>query len=196
MPIINPHAALLRWLSLDEREASHHYQCLRQRLMGLLARNGAPSSMIEELADITLERAGQKLAEGTVIRHPEPMAYLHGVAINVLREYRRKTSREISMDDLPVTHVARIETRSHEESRQQELEIWLECLENFLEKLPPEEESLIRACYHDDPRQQAANRRSAAKRLNVAESSLRASLYRIRQTLERKVRSCVETRQK
>ncbi len=90
----NPHVLLLRWLSPDEEQAVRRYQNLRQKLVVLFARRGVFSSVAEELADETLERTGHTLAAGEVIRHAEPMAYLHGVAKNVLLEYWRKQQKQ------------------------------------------------------------------------------------------------------
>ncbi|MEP7339786.1 MAG: hypothetical protein ABI977_18755 [Acidobacteriota bacterium] len=191
---------LLRWLSPDESQAARHYQSLRHKLVELFRRRGVLSSVLDELADETLDRVGRKLSAGEVIQHPEPMAYLHGVADNVLREYWRKlqqqTSREIPLDKPASLNSIKFDSRLQQQRERQEREHWLECLDEYLKSLSPEEERLIRACYHDDARQQAANRRAAAERLNLEEGSLRARLHRIRQTLERKVRACVERRQK
>ena len=191
---------LLRWLSPDEEQAGQHYEKLRRKLLELFARRGVPSSAIEELADETLDRVGRKLAAGEVVQHPEPMAYVHGVARNVLSEYWRRQSqrvnKEVLFEDLSPHDMATLESKRRHWEARQEKERWLECLDEFLETLAPEDEALLRACHQDDPRQQTGNRRAAAERLGLAENSLRVHLHRIRQALERKVRACVERRQK
>lgn len=199
----NPHVLLLRWLSPDEEQAVRRYQNLRQKLVVLFARRGVFSSVAEELADETLERTGHRLAAGEVIRHAEPMAYLHGVAKNVLLEYWRKqqkqAGREIPLDDLLSLNINRVEfslPHQNEWEEQKERQRLLECLDKSLSTLSPEDEALLRTCYHEDSNQQAANRRAAAKRLNLMENSLRANLHRLCQTLKRKVRACVERHQK
>lgn len=190
-------AFLLHWLSPDEQQAAHCYQQLRRKLVEMFARRGVISSFLEELTDETLDRAGRKLAAGEVIRQPEPMAYLHGVAANVLHEYWRKQQqravREIPLEDLASLNSDPQLQRQREKI---EREHWLECLDELLNSLSPEEETLLRSCHCDNPQQQTANRRAMAKQLNLEESSLRARLRRIRLTLERKVRACVERRQK
>lgn len=195
MAAANALAFLLRWLSPDEEQAVQHYQKLRRKLIELFARRGVSSSALEELADDTLERAGRKLATGEVIRQQEPMAYLHGVAGNVLHEYWR-AQQQRAVREIPIEEATALEFDSRRQREQQEHQRWLDCLDEFLSSLQPEEESLLRSCYHDNPQQQIANRRAAAKRLNLAETGLRARLSRLRHSLERKVRACVERRQK
>lgn len=195
MAAANALAFLLRWLSPDEEQAVQQYQKLRRKLTELFARRGVSPSALEELADDTLERTGRRLAEGEVIRQQEPMAYLHGVAGNVLHEYWRALQQR-AVREVPIEEAASLEFDSERQRERQEHQRWLDCLDEFLSSLPPEEESLLRSCYHDNPQRQFANRRAAAKRLNLAETGLRARLHRIRQTLERKVRACVERRQK
>ena len=194
------HAALLGWFSPNKEQAEHRYQNLRQKLVVLFARQGVRSPFIEEMADETLERAGHKLASGEVVRHSEPMAYLHGIAKNVLfehwREQQKLAAKEIPLDDFFSLSANKLEFSLQQPNDPDERERLLECLNKFLSRLSPEDEDLLRSCYHDNKRQQAANRRAAAKRLNLAESSLRANLYRICQSLKPKVRACVERLQK
>jgi len=193
-------AHLLRWLSLDKEQAGLRYENLRRRLIELFARRGAPSFVLDELADDTLDRVGRKLAAGEVIQNPEPMAYIHGVACNVLNEYWRQQSRrvnhEVPIEDITLRDQEALEANRQHQLARQEMERRLECLDKFLKKLPPEEERLLRTCHHDDPRQQAKNRRAAARQLGLEESSLRVHLRRIRQTLERKIQACVERQEK
>ncbi len=193
-------AHLLRWLSPDEEQAAQRYERLRGKLLELFARRGVPSCVREELADETLDRVGRKLANGEAIQNPEPMAYVHGVARHVLSEYWRKQKQqvrsEVLFESLSPRDKAALESGRQQWEEQQEKERWLECLDEFLKSLPPEDESLLRACHQDAPQRQADNRRAAAHKLGLAESSLRAQLHRIRQTLERKVRACVERHQK
>lgn len=190
---------LLRWLSPDREQAGQRYVSLRQRLIELFARRGAPSLALDELADETLDRAGRKLASGEIIHHPEPMAYLHGVARHVLSEYWRKQSlwvNETLFEERSPQNQAALESKRARWEEKQELERWLDCLDELLKNLPAEDQALLRACHEEDPQQQARNRRAAAKRLGLAETSLRSQLHRIRQTLERKVRACVERHEK
>jgi len=191
--------ALLRWLSPDSEQAGQRYLSLRRALIEIFARRGVPSFALDELADETLDRAGRKLADGEVIHHPEPMAYLHGVARHVLSEYWRKQSRwvnETLFEERPPRNQAALESKRGFREEKQELERWLDCLDELLKSLPPEDEALLRACHQEDPQQQVRNRRAAAKRLGLVEASLRSQLHRIRQTLERKVRACVERHEK
>ncbi len=192
----NWHSALLRWLSTDEKQAEQRYQSLRRKLITIFAGRGASSFFVEEMADETLERAGRRLAAGEEVRHSEPMVYLHGIAKNVLHEYWRKqqvhAAREIPLDDVLSVNPNLLEFNFQPHIEQEEKERLLKCLDKYLSSLLPEDEALLRSCYQDNPHQQAANRRAEAKRLNLTEGGLRATLYRICQTLKRKVRACVE----
>lgn len=196
----SPHKFLLRWLSPDEEQAERQYQNLRQKLVALFGIRGAPYPVTLELADETLERAAQRLADGEIIQHSEPMAYLHGVANNVLLEHWRKqqkqAAKEVSLDDLLSVNPNKLEFSFQSQIESEDRERWLECLDKFLKALPPEEEALLRSCYQDSSTQQTANRRVEAKRLNLTNDSLRSKLYRICLKLKSKVRACVERFQK
>ncbi len=86
-------AHLWRWLSPDKDQAGQQYENLRRKLIELFGRRGVPVLAQHELADETLDRVGRKLAEGEVIHHPEPMAYVYGVARHVLSEFWRRQNR-------------------------------------------------------------------------------------------------------
>ena len=191
---------LLSWLAPDKEQAGRVYERLRRKLVELFARRGVPTLFWHELADETLDRIGRKLAEGETIQNPEPMAYAFGVARFVLIEFWRRQHRRIQsetqLDDLSPRDLVEIAAKDGLRVEQQETELWLECLGAALKALPPEDESLMRNCHHDDPRQQAANRHQAAERLDWEENSLRVHLHRIRLVLQRKVRACVERQQR
>ncbi|MBP6821981.1 MAG: sigma-70 family RNA polymerase sigma factor [Acidobacteria bacterium] len=193
-------AHLWRWLSSDKEQAGLRYETLRRKLVELFARRQVPALFLYELADETLDRVGRKLAEGEVIHNPEPMAYVYGVARNVLSEFWRNHTRrekeETTFENLSPRDLARIESRQKLQEERQEKERWLECMDEFLKTLPPQDALLLKNCHHDDQYQQSINRRQAAAQMGMAESSLRTHLHRIRQMLQRKVRACVERRQK
>lgn len=192
--------ALLNWLSADNDQAGLIYERLRRKLVEFFARRGAPTLFWHELADETLDRIGRKLAEGETIHNPEPTAYAFGVARYVLSEFwrrqRRRVESETQLDDLSPHDRVEISAKDGLREERQETELMLGCLDSALKALPPEDEALMRTCHHDNLRQQTANRRQAAKQLNWEENSLRVHLHRIRQTLQRKVRACVERQQK
>ncbi|MFN0110684.1 MAG: RNA polymerase sigma factor [Blastocatellia bacterium] len=196
----NALAHLLRWLSPDKEQAGIIFESLRRKLVEVFVRRGVPTLFLYELADETLDRVGRKLAEGEVIRHPEPMAYVYGVARHVLSEFWRKQSlkekTELTVEDLSPRDLAKIESRNRLQQERDDRSRWLECMDEFLKTLPPKEASLLRNCHHDDQRQQSINRRQAAAQMGMTENSLRTHLHRIRQMLQRKVRACVERRQK
>ncbi len=191
---------LLSWLSPDKDQAGQLYERLRRKLVELFARRGVPTLFWHELADETLDRIGRKLAEGETIHNPEPMAYAFGVSQFVLSEFwrrqRRRVGAETQLDDLSPRDLIEIAAKDGLREEGQEKELRLECMDAALKTLQPEDESLMRACHHDDLRQQTANRRQAAERLNWEENSLRVHLHRIRLTLQRKVRACIERRQR
>lgn len=196
----NAVAHLLRRLSPDKEQAGRIYESLRRKLVEIFARRGVPTLFLYELADETLDRVGRKLAAGEVIHHPEPMAYVHGVARNVLNEFWRKQSRrektEVVIEDLSPRDLAKLESRDRLQQERDNQARWLECMDEFLKTLPPKDAAMLRNCHHDDPRQQSINRRQAAAQMGMTENSLRTHLHRIRQMLQRKVRACVERRQK
>jgi len=83
----SPFDEFLSWLSSDREEAAVKYEMLRGKLIKYFTRRGC--HITDELADVTIDRASGKIAEGKVDHTVKPEAYCFGIARNVAHEYWR-----------------------------------------------------------------------------------------------------------
>ncbi|MCG3160284.1 MAG: hypothetical protein JMDDDDMK_01353 [Acidobacteria bacterium] len=180
--------ALLARLDADWDRAGEKYAMLRQKLAKFFECRGCHTPA--DLADETINRVARRLAEGEEILADEPARYFYGVARNVLREYQESRARQsFSLDDLslaehprhdPVEAQARIEFRGQHERR-------LEQLESCLEQLPPAHRDLLLAYYRGEQRDRIEGRRELAERLGITVNALKIRVFRLRETLARRV---------
>jgi DNA-directed RNA polymerase specialized sigma24 family protein len=185
---------MLAELHPDIERAGEQYEKIRQKLVKLFEWRGCLHA--EECADETFNRVAQKICEGTSIWTNDPYSYIHGVALNVLREYWR--SAEQTAKTLEVA--AQIHGLSVDpedllliETEQKEKERLLECLSRCLQKLSPESLYLITR-YHqgEEEVQDKARRKELAQSLGIPLNALRIRAYRIRVAIEECVKKCLE----
>src|SRR5688572_13262120 len=89
---------LLGVLDTDRERAGEKYERIRQKLTKIFRWRGC--SLPEEYVDRTMDRVARRLDEGAELRVNNPYLYFHGVALNVLREYRREMEKTPeSLDD-------------------------------------------------------------------------------------------------
>jgi RNA polymerase sigma factor (sigma-70 family) len=175
---------LLSWLGPDRERAGQAYERIRCRLVKLFECRGCRDP--EELADVTIDRVGRRIAEGEEIRTSDPAGYFYGVARNVLREaWRRRRledqARGVSEAMLAWDDPGRAESPPISQRK-------LDCLERCLEALPPDERELILAYYRRGDRVLVQARRELAERLGLPLNALRVRAHRIRSRLEGCVR--------
>jgi len=157
---------LLTRLGPDRERAGEAYEQVRHKLMRFFEWRG--TEWPEELADQTIDRVAQRLAEGAEVPGAKLSAFFHGVAENVLREYWRRPQRPRT----PLPPPAR------------PAEHLFECLEWALAKLSPADGELLRR-YFQVTHQQRERRRLAgehsltlnALRIRVARARRRAEGY-------------------
>src|SRR5689334_7302941 len=91
---------LLGWLDQNREEAGLMFENIRAGLMKFFQFQGC--SIDQECADETLKRAARKISAGEVERPENPYTYFHGIAWNILREYRKSRERRFtSIDEMP-----------------------------------------------------------------------------------------------
>lgn len=181
---------LLRQLDPIPAEAERQFTLLRRRLLCWFEQRRC--AWPDELADETLSRVAQRLAEGLEIQNVT--SYALGVAGFVHLEYLRNPAHtHHSLDDAP--HVMNLVSQANADPVEAELaSARLECLERCLARLSPEERELMLAYYQDSWQQQTAQRKTLAERFGVAPSSLRSRAHRLRQKLEASVQRCLKQR--
>ena len=184
------YSLLLRQLDPAAEEAERKFVLLRRRL--LLWFEQRRCAWPDELADETLSRVAQRLAEGVEVQNLA--SYAMGVAGFVYLEYLRNPAHwHHSLENEP--QVAQLV--SQQPAKQAETENAshrLDCLKHCLAGLPPEDRELMLAYYHDNWQQQAAQRKMLAERLEIAPSSVRARAHRLRQKLEACGQRCLKQR--
>ena len=168
---------LLGSFAPDRDDAAKKYLEVREKLIRLFVWRGCPFP--EDHADETFNRVARKISEGEEIRNTA--AYVIGVARLLILEIIKAHSRQKeALEELQKSDVS--------EDTQSELR--LECLQQCLSKLSPDNRELILQYYQGDKREKIENRRQLSARLGVPLNSLRMRALRLRELLQ----TCVEKR--
>ena len=169
-------ARLLAWLDSDHNRAAARYEVIRRGLIERFINRGCVDA--EGLADETINRVTKRVAEISVTYQGNPASYFHGVAKKVFLEHCRRK---------------RIEgTRPPPEPEPIFSEIYYDCLEQCLGELPPEKRDLILRYYREIKKAKIEDREKIRQEMSLKPDALRVRTYRIRKTLERCVRDCVD----
>ena len=173
---------LLGWLDEGVDSGGEKYLDIHRRLMSYFARKGCLTP--DDLADETLTRVARRLEEQGAITDILPARYCYVVAKFVLLEYQRRGERnKVSVQDLPDSGAEPDDTRAMREKL-------LVCLEDCLQKLPPDQRALISAYYSEERREKIERRRELAGRLGLTMNAVTIRACRIRDRLESCVRTC------
>jgi len=162
---------LLVWLDPDPNRAAEKYELIRRRLIWFYLNRQC--NMAEDLTDETINRVARKPKEWKDEYKGDPVSYFYAVAKNVFREYCREVKRKV---DLPP------------DSRDQDLEPYLDCLNRCLDKLTQESRDLILPYYQERKKAKIDCRKEIKSKLGLSPGALRARIHRIRT----KLRDCVE----
>ena len=175
--------SLLSWLSPDREKAGAIYEKIRRKLIGFITRRACICP--EELTDDTLNRVARKVAENKVENSDNPIRFCYGVAKNVHREYLKKLEkiRSLRPEDLRVFE---------HEDREREMA----CLDTCLQKLTPENRTVITQYMAHRGREKIRTRREMAARLGTGMNALRIRVFRIQNTLRECIRNCVSNTDK
>jgi DNA-directed RNA polymerase specialized sigma24 family protein len=173
---------LLALFGPDRARAGERYEAIRRALLKFFECKGG--RFPEEMADETLDRVGRRLAEGETVRAPDPAAYVHGVARNVLRG-------EWTLQQRAATRPAGDPLGSQDEEDAARAERRLACLDRCLQALPPETRRLVLQYYVDERRAKIEGRRVLAESLGIGQNALRIRMHRLRARLESCVRDCL-----
>jgi DNA-directed RNA polymerase specialized sigma24 family protein len=177
---------LLALFDADREAAAQRYEDVRRRLVKLFEWRGCADP--HEFADRTFDRVARKLLDGVTISSADPYAYIHGVALNVVRESWRDAARAPS----PIEHAP--DRQSHPEIDRVEEERAVErrhaCLEKCLGTLVPVQRELLLE-YHAGDRH-IERRQQLAARLGIPLNALRIRVHRVRGMVEQCVARCCE----
>lgn len=170
----------LEWLDEGSDSGGQKYLEMHRRLVSYFDRKNCRSP--QELADETLSRVARRLEEEGAITGATPAHYCYIVARFVFLEHQRQAPAvPIDAAGLPA---ARVDPTSENQARM------LQCLEQCLKRLEPEQRELILTYYQGEQRVKITFRRKLAARLGVTMNALSIRACRIRDRLEACVRAC------
>jgi RNA polymerase sigma factor (sigma-70 family) len=166
---------LLSWLDANRDEAGRKYETIRTRLIKIFTCRGCHEA--EELADETINRVAAKLDSIVDEYVGDPVLYFYGVAHKIHLEYLRRR---------PVPQVFDIADSSEEDEKE------LDCLDDCVQKLAPNQRQLVLDYYQEDKRAKIDHRKELARKMGIALNALRIRAHRIRATLQQCVQDCLE----
>jgi RNA polymerase sigma factor (sigma-70 family) len=182
---------LLRFDSDIER-AAPKYQNMHIRISKFFECQGGLSPY--DLTDETFSRVARKIDEGHDIPSSSLSAYIYSVAHNVLRESFRSPERKtVPIEEaIPSQHPS-IDPAEIDRERQGRvrLEQRLVCLEECINKFPPETKTLILSYYQGEEDVKIRNRRRLAEVMGIPLNNLRTRIHRVREKLEQCIVKCV-----
>lgn len=171
----------LSCLNEDRELAGQEYERIRGRLILYFQCRDIVQS--EDCADEAINRVILKLESGQEIR--DPATYAFGIARMILLESARTQMRHQALaDDHAVAP-----TFSDEDD---DLQRHMDCLRSCLRSLPAADRDLITQYYQEQKRAKIDWRQKLAQRFGVEMNALRVRAYRLRSSLQKCVRTCVQ----
>lgn len=172
----------LRSLDADRERAGQRYEAIRGKLAKFFEWRGCLPP--DEHADAVLNRMIEKFARGEEIQ--DPSTYCYGVARLVLLEIRKERARE----QAAISELQHVSSSGDEDGEKQ---LAMDCLEKCLEGLPADSVDLILKYYAQAAgAQKIDQRKKMAEAMAIPLNALRIRAHRVRERLERCVRSCMQ----
>ena len=171
---------LLAAFDSDRESAGQKYLAVRANLIRFFEWRGCPFP--EDHADETFNRVARKVAEGEDIRNVS--GYVMGVARLQVLEIIKSSSRQREALDEYQKSFNEVADEPAGESQ-------IDCLQECLQQLSPDNRDLIIQYYHGDKREKIENRKKLGVRLGVAMNTLRMRAQRLREQLQACVEECV-----
>jgi DNA-directed RNA polymerase specialized sigma24 family protein len=181
--VITPEAfnTLLDWLDPDRNEAARIYESIRNGLIAMFITRGSIEA--ESLADLTIDRVTLKLPKVLDNFTGEKAKFFHGVARNIFLEHVR-TRRE---DPVDIDRAPEVLPDPDKE---------IECLNDCLKKLSPEQSLLVLEYFLEDGKRKAEHRKALAEELHIDPGTLRTKVHRIKDLLANCVRKALGIKKK
>lgn len=169
---------LLNWLDDDKEAAALKYQSIHQRLVRIFrARKVFPA---EELADRTMDIVIQKIDYLVKEYKGEPGNYFYSVAHNIMLEQIRKPKSE-ELHEKMLCYDPRIVNEDK----------YLDCLQECMQDLPPEQKKLLINYFKYKNEKKAEHHKKMLQELGLEPSTLRTKVYRLKMVVEKCVKKCV-----
>jgi DNA-directed RNA polymerase specialized sigma24 family protein len=173
---------LLNWLDENGESGGQRYVEIRRRLFQYFERKNCSSAL--ELADETLNRVARRLEEEGNISGSTPSQFCFNTARYIFFESLRKPQHHQSLNESVAT--SDFQKDSEEEQHRSD------CLERCLQKLDPQDQTLILSYYQGERRSRIENRKTMAAKLGVSMNALSIRACRIRIKLESCIRKCLK----
>ena len=176
---------LLAAFAPDREEAGREYERIRTKLIRYFEwRTVVPG---DDWADETFNRVARRIDEGKNI--DDLIAFIFGVARHVCQEAIRDRDKEPApLDETRELRYAPGPEPIEADDRE-------DCFDRCMETLLPENRGLILEYYQEERRAKIQLRQKIAERLRIPLNALRIRAHRIRISLEKCMKDCLETRQ-
>ena len=179
---------LLEWFSADRDEAGVIYEKNRKGLIRFFRFRGCDES--ETLADETITRLAKKLPEIKFDSNLKTITYFYSFASKIFLEEITSRKKTESLTGLKENLAGAATAPFFDEPAEPEME----CLENCLSKLPPEERGMILDYYSEDKKAKSEKRKRLAEDRNLKVTTLHTRMHRIRISLRKCVEKCLARR--
>ena len=170
--------------------AAESYESVHHRLVKFS--NGAAAAT-RWPAPIAMDQVARRLSDGAGLTAADPYLFFHGVAVNVLRGTLAVAQRaQPSLDDLPAS-LGHDDPRAAEDraAGRGDARTAPDLFDSCLSALPPESRELVAQYHLDLDGRKMDVRRALAASLGIPLNALRIRVFRLRQSLERCVASCM-----
>lgn len=177
---------LLGWLSEDREQAGTEYIKIRDGLIRFFRYKGCSDS--QTLADETINRVAEKVPSLVESQTAKKISIFYGFAVNVFREYLRIEKRQNEkLNRLSIEQKRFAENYSDDDAGSR-----VECLNECLGKLSPEEKEIFLAYYGQGKEKKSAARRKLAGRLGCEMNTLQVRIFRLRGVLSKCIENCMK----
>jgi RNA polymerase sigma factor (sigma-70 family) len=157
---------------------------MRRNLVRYFEGRGFPFA--EDHADEAINRIAKRLDEGEQIG--DLNSYSYGVArLLILEILKERAKEERALKEMPSLRLVQPDPLEPDEMSSR-----LECLNNCLEALSPDNRTTITEYYRGDNRSRIENRKSLGTQLGVSNQILRSRAVRLREKLEGCLTSCLK----
>jgi DNA-directed RNA polymerase specialized sigma24 family protein len=169
----------LTWLHPEREKAGEKYEAIRRRLVIIFTCKGCAEA--EDLADETINRVIHRSQQMIETYDGEPTAYFVTVAHNLYLEHAAsRPLRSELPDQLPQP-----EDCGPDDDRE------YECLDKCIERLAPNNRSLVLGYYQETKQAKIDHRKKLAEELGIGINALRIRAHRVRAVLQECIDHCL-----
>jgi RNA polymerase sigma factor (sigma-70 family) len=179
-------AALLSWLGSNPESAGKKYEVIRQSLIKIFTWRGFNEP--EDLADETINRVTKRLRDILASYKGDPALYFYGVAKNIIREQRRRASREAQVTESSTPAATPIQWP---DETADDPELPYKCMNDCIERLKPKYRELFLRYYSGEPHPKTY-RKELTRQMGMTPNALRVRIKRIRTWLQKCIKACME----